>query len=231
MSEELVDRLARVSVSSVWLEAEGVQGWFAVENEPEIRTPEKHRRGWDEGELRVLIRIAEEIRDEHGLVYPYGRVRAKTEEGEWQEPFVTLPERWKSGVDSEQDAEMPSEAWRGDRRDIGEMHVLTSEGWRMREGALEATEKVRSKAVERVVLVDAYVRYARETGVSGVWGEYVEEVTESSLTGFLDWLGEDEVERLLAEAVEMFPEREGVLDASGRTGWDAVFALQHFRRE
>jgi len=98
-----------------------------------------------------------------------------------------------------------------------------------RQPALDAVEKVRSKSVERVVLVDAYVCYAREEGESDVWGEYVEEVEEPSLSGFLSWLEEDDVGRLLDEAIGMFPGREDVLDASGRTGWDAVFALQHFR--
>jgi len=90
-------------------------------------------------------------------------------------------------------------------------------------------EKVRSKAVERVVLLAAYVRYACDEGESDVWAEYVREASEPSLSGFLTWLEEDDVGRFLGEAIGMFPEREDVLDASGRTGWDAVFALQHFR--
>ena len=69
-------------------------------------------------------------------------------------------------------------------------------------------EKVRSKAVERVVLLAAYVRYACEEGESDVWAEYVREASEPSLSGSLTWLEENDVGRLLDEAIGMFPRRE-----------------------
>lgn len=64
-----------------------------------------------------------------------------------------------------------------------------------------------------------------------LWDEYVREASEPSLSGYLTWLKEDDVGRLLDEAIGMSPRREDVLDASGRTGWDAVFALQHFHED
>ena len=237
--KDVIEQFAESDVGDrVWIDAEGIDRTVRVEvgEEMHYTAPDHRDEGWDEGSLMVEIWVGDEYVDECDLAWGYGKVRSETNRGQWRKPRVTLAEEWVGG-ESMDDVDSPWSDWEGEEREMDVRRVVPEWVWEMRETAIERAEMIRAKSVQRVVLMDAYVRYCSRVGAGMVWQRYVHETGgEPSLEGFLDWLGEDTAGQLLIEAANVLFDDlgeldGGVLDVSGRTAWDAVFALQHFRCE
>lgn len=235
--KDVIEQLAELDMGDrVWFDAEGIDRTVRAEAGAEIdyTAAEKRDEGWKEGELWMEIWVADEYVEELGLAWEYARVTSETNKGQWRKPRVTLAEEWCGG-ESMEDVDNPWSEWAGEEREMDVQRVVPEWAWEMRQAAIERAEKMRAKSVQRVVLMDAYVSYCSRAGAGMVWKRYVHETDgEPSLDGFLVWLGEESAGQLVAEAgAVLFDELgeldEDLLDVSGRTAWDTVFALQHFR--
>lgn len=219
-ADKIVDTLAETeSGDRVWIEAEGVEGWFTIESSMRTYTqPEKDLGRWVEGELTRHLIIPDEMREEMELVYRSGYLSAATESGEWRRPTIELPE------------EGDASDWTGERREVQSATVVPAEMWEFREAALGESYSLRVTALRRAIYLDAAARCAASERACDVWWDYIDEDDEPSLSGFVEWLEVETLRQLWREVGEQmfFGEGEGVMDVKDRALADTLSVLRYF---
>jgi|AntRauTorcE11898_2_1112593.scaffolds.fasta_scaffold02905_5 hypothetical protein len=226
-ADEIVDSLSdTVPGDRIWIETEGIEGWFVVESaRREYGEPERDQGGWVEGELTRYLIVPDGVRDGRDLVYHSGYLSAKTDGGEWHRPTIELPE------------EGDADDWRGEYREVQSATAVPEEMWEYREAALAESYSLRVTALRRAIHVDAAARYAASEQTCDVWWEYADEAEEESLNGFVGWLEAESLRELWDEVGErMFTgedeegDGDGLMDVEDRALTDSLSTLRYFHR-